>query len=416
MMRLTAGRRVRVPASLRALTRIDHGAETPPRALGLDPARVAAVWTACEALYRSGLHPAITLVVRREGRVVLKRSIGAISGTAPGERGPLRTLSPDTPLCLFSASKSITALLVHKLAEDGRLDLDDPVADYLPEFGAHGKHRVTIRQLLAHRAGIPSVPDVKPHPQLLHDWDGIVRQLCAARPLDPRFRTQAYHALTCGFVVGELVRRVSGLELNPALRQWFAEPLGCEHLRYGVAPEWRAQVPRSVHTGPRPAWWLSAYVRRAIGLPFAEAVAASNHPAFQTAVVPAGNIYATADEVSRVFQMLLDGGVFGGVRVLRPKTIAEALRPLSALRLDRTLLVPLRFSAGFMLGENPFGLFGPRCREAFGHLGFVSVLCWADPRRRISVALLNNGKSVAADGALRLAQVLTAIARAFPPP
>ena len=95
-------------------------------------------------------------------------------------------------------------------------------------------------------------------------------------------------------------------------------------------------------------------------------------------------------------------------------TVAEAIRPVGRIQYDGILMVPLRFSAGFMLGENPFGLFGPKSEQAYGHLGFVSVLCWADPQRDISVALLNTCKSVSPTGALAMARVLGAINRSCP--
>jgi CubicO group peptidase (beta-lactamase class C family) len=316
---------------------------------------------------------------------------------------------------MFSASKAISALLVHKLVDQGKLSLEDRVADYIPEFAARGKGSVSVRQLLAHRAGIPALPVRDPQPEILGDWDRIVQMLCAAPPFDPDFARQAYHALTCGYIVGELVRRVGAIELPQALRQWIAEPLGCRYLSYGLAPEHRAGLPRSVLTGPRPAWPLTVYVRHAIGVPFGRAVEFSNHEAFLSGVVPAGNIHATADDACRVFQMLLNGGELDGVRVLGEATVADARRPLGPIQYDRTLLLPMRFSAGFMLGEEPFGLYGPHCRQAFGHLGFMSVLCWADPQRDISVALLNTGKSIAPLGFLRLIQVMTAIAKACPP-
>jgi CubicO group peptidase (beta-lactamase class C family) len=403
-----------VPRDLRALSSIDYAAECDPRDVGMRDSGVAAIWSAVERLYRTGLHPAMTLVLRRRGKVVMKRAIGCTSGNLPGQREVQLPLHPDAPICLFSASKAVSALLVHKLVDQGRLGLEDCVADYIPEFAAHGKGHVSVRQLLGHRAGIPEMPLRDPPPEMLSDWDGIVRMLCQAPPFDPHFGRQAYHALTCGYIVGELVRRVGRIELRSALQQWLAGPLACRYLSYGLPVEQRRDLPRNALTGAGPVWPLSTYVRHIVGVPFERAVDLSNHPAFLDEVVPAGNIHASADDICRVFQMLLNGGELDGVRVLGEETVANALRPLGPIQYDRTLLVPLRFSAGFMLGENPFGLYGPNCRKAFGHLGLVSVLCWADPQRDIAVALLNTGKSVAPSGIVRLAQVLAAIGRACP--
>ena len=405
-------RLVKVPRDVAAITAIDHAAEADPQDTGVSEVARERIWTGLQGLYRTGVHPAITMVMRRHGQVVLKRSIGAVSGNAPGEIGPLVPLHPDSPVCLFSASKAISALLVHKLVEDGRLRLDDRVSSHIPEFAAAGKGAVTIRQLLAHRAGIPTLPVKHPDPSLLQHWDALVHLLCLAPPFDPRFEKQAYHALTVGFIVGELVRRASGKELRDYLHEVITGPLKLDTMSFGLTPERRALAPKSHGTGPKPFWPVTQYAQRIIGVSFERAAEAANEEGFLSSVVPSGNIFASADDACKVFQMLLNGGVLDGVRVLQPETVAEAIRPHGRIQYDGMLMVPLRFSAGFMLGESPFGLFGPRSHEAFGHLGFVSVLCWADPARDISVALLNTGKSMAPTGLLQLARVLGAVSRA----
>ncbi|HEX4871371.1 MAG TPA: hypothetical protein VFV27_03575, partial [Nevskiaceae bacterium] len=96
-------------------------------------------------------------------------------------------------------------------------------------------------------------------------------------------------------------------------------------------------------------------------------------------------------------------------------TVREAVRPVGRIQFDGMLNLPIRFSPAFMLGENPVGLWGPNCREAFGHIGFMTVLCWADPRRDLSVAILNTGKSVAPAAVLQMARVVGAITRACKP-
>jgi CubicO group peptidase (beta-lactamase class C family) len=378
-------------------------------------AGVERIWSAVEGFYRSGLQPAITLVIRRNGRIVMKRALGAAGGNGTDEEMSPVPLDPDAPICLFSASKAISALLVHKLVEQGRLSLDDTIADYIPEFAAHGKDRVTVRQLLSHRAGIPNLPHADPSPEMLHHWDQIVQMLCEAKPFDPDFDAQAYHALTAGFIAGELVRRITGRELSELLREWIAEPLGCRYMRFGLSPQDRAQAPRNVSTGIPPVWPLSVIARHVLGVSFEAAVEASNADAFYDSIVPAGNIWASADDTSRVFQMLLNGGTFDGVQVFKPETVAEMIKPTGRpWQFDRTLGIPLRFSTGFMLGGDPVGLYGLRSAQAFGHIGFMTVIAWADPARDISVALLNTGKSVSPSGFLRVVQLVHAITKACP--
>src|SRR2546430_12251814 len=117
--------RVAMPGDLRSISQIDRDAEVRPQDLGLKPERVEAIWTQIEEFYRTGVQPAITLVLRRHGKIVLKRAIGCVSGNVPGEENlPQVPLHSDSPICLFSASKAITALLVHKLVEQKKLRLE----------------------------------------------------------------------------------------------------------------------------------------------------------------------------------------------------------------------------------------------------------------------------------------------------
>lgn len=406
------GRRLALPDDPNRVTRIDRAAECDPQDAGMDRAGVERIWSAVEAMYRTRLHPSVTLVLRRHGRLVIKRAIGHARPEAIETQSPL---DPDAPQSLFSASKLITALLVHKLAEHGRLSLEDRVADHIPAFGQHGKGGITVRDLLAHRAGVPHIPREHADPSLLDDWDQVIRLICEQPLHHPDSTTQAYHALTSGFIAGELVRRAGDIELRDALREWIAAPLGCRYMTYGAEPWFRAQRARNAFTGPKPPWPLSIYFRRILGLPFKQAIDAAETDTFLSTVIPAGNIYASADDLSRLMEMLRSGGTLDGTRILEPETVRELRRPVGRIRRDRTLHFPIRYSAGCMLGENPVGLYGPRCGLAFGHLGFISILGWADPQRGVSAALLNTGKHMALDGLLRMEGVLWAINRTCRP-
>jgi CubicO group peptidase (beta-lactamase class C family) len=400
-----------IPRDLDSVTRL--GAEEAPEAAGMSRAGRERIWSAVKAFYATGTQPCVTVALRRRGRLVLHRAIGHVSGNEPGAGGEDKVQAlPDTPVCLFSGSKAVTALLVHKLADLGLLHLDDRVADYIPEYGQHGKYRTTIRLLLAHRAGIPSVPGAEVDHRIVFRWDEAVRTLCAARPLRHGGDWQAYHAITGGFILGELVRRVSGLSLHQALRQWLAEPLGCRHLSFGLPREHWAEAPPSVFTGPRVPWLVDRFCQRLVGAPFEETVRIANEEAFRGAVIPSGNIYATADEMARLFQMLLDGGEFEGRRLFQPGRVEEVVRPVGGRQFDGILLLPLRFSAGMMLGDSPVGLFGMHSRRAYGHIGLLHVVVWADPERELSCAILCNGKTIAPSSFGRLLQLIGCVGRA----
>ncbi len=398
-------RRPEVHPALEVTTR-NRAAEAEPRAVGLAPDAVAAIWRAVEKLYRSGAHPALAFCMRRHGRVVLD---GAIGHARPGVPA-----TPATLFNLYSASKAMTAMVVHLLDDRGRVHLDDAVAEYIPEFARHGKEWITLRHVLTHRAGIPTVPGHTFDVALLSDWDRVIAILCDARPPRPPGRRLAYHALTGGFIIGEIVRRVTGRDIRRFLREEILAPIGIQHLGYGVAPAELDQVAEDVATGaplPPPASWL---MRRALGVSLPEAVRIANDPRFRTAIVPAGNVIGTADEACRFYQLLLDGGVQNGVRVLEARTIRRAVAEQSYLELDLTIGLPVRYGMGFMLGGDRVSIYGPRTRHAFGHVGFTNVITYADPVRDIAVALMTSGKPFITPGQVTWLKVARTIAKVCP--
>ena len=386
--------------------------------LGIEPRGIDAIWRAVEAFFRTGFHPAISLCIRRHGEVILDRAIGHAEGTGPDDApgAPRRLATPDTPYCLFSASKAITAVLIHHLDDQGLLHIDDRVADYLPEFACHGKETTTLRHVLTHRAGIPSIagPEDVDRAALLLDWDQVVARLCAARPDWPPGRRLAYHAVTGGFILGEVVRRVTGKGIREVLAEQLLDPLGFAAMNYGLPPQQRARIARNAFTGRPAPFPFSRIVRRALGVPFREATRISNDPRWLEAVVPSGNICATANEASRFYQLLLNEGELDGVRVLDPRTVRRARTETAYLELDLTLGLPLRYGLGFMLGAPRLSLYGPGTPQAFGHMGFIENVTWADPQRQIAVALLNSGKPFLGAHLLRLRGVVAAIARHCP--
>ena len=393
------------------------GEEAPPAAVGATREGVRRVSRALEALYRTGLYPAIQLCVRRRGRVVVQRAIGHARGNGPrdgadAERVPV---TPETPFVIYSASKAITAMLVHKLDERRLLHLDDRVCDYLPEFASHGKEWMTIRHVLAHRAGIPNLPPDAMDLDLLQDPAHVVGILCEARPLSRPGRRLAYHAVSGGFVLGELVRRVTGQDVRAVLRKELCEPLGFRWMNYGVASQDVERVGRDAVTGLPLLPPMAALFRRALGVPFARAVELAGDPRFLTGVVPSANVVANADELCAFYQCLLDGGDLGGVQVFDPRTVRHATSEQTYLELDLTLGIPLRYGLGFMLGGTSLSLFGPDTPYAFGHLGFTNIISWADPARRLAVALVTSGKPFVSLDSLRLWSLLVEIGRAFPP-
>jgi CubicO group peptidase (beta-lactamase class C family) len=403
-----------VPRDLEAVTA--RGAEASPRDFGGERDAIERVWRSAEALYRTGLYPALQLCIRRHGQVALHRAIGYARGNGPGDpaRGARVPVTLDTPFCLYSASKAVTAMVIHKLDEQRALHIDDRVAEYLPEFARKGKRWITIRHVLSHRAGIPNLPAGAMDLELLQDPERVV-EILADLPLRYRAgRRLAYHAVSGGFVLGEVVRRATGSDIRSHLRKQIAEPLGLRWLSYGVQPEDLDALACDAVTGLPVVWPASWAFRRALGTGYAEAVRIASDPRFLTAIVPAANIVATAGEMAAFYQCLLDEGELDGVRVFEGRTVRRATVEDSYFEFDLTLGVPIRYGLGFMLG-GPVSLFGIGTPRVFGHLGFTNIFTWADPDRALAVALLTSGKPFLSLDVARLLALILEIGRAFPP-
>ena len=137
----------------------------------------------------------------------------------------------------------------------------------------------------------------------------------------------------------------------------------------------------------------------------------SNDPRFLCGIVPSANVIATANEFSRFYQLLLEGGTLDGVRVFDPRTIRRAISEQSYLELDLTLALPFRYGMGFMLGDGWLSPYGPDTPRAFGHIGFTNVIGWADPERQVTAALLTSGKPVISSHVVRVFQLLIELSR-----
>jgi CubicO group peptidase (beta-lactamase class C family) len=329
--------------------------------------------------------------------VVLDRAIGWARGVGPGEARDAERVpaTPDTPFCVFSSSKAVTATVVHMLADRGELDIGDHVVDYIPEFAGGGRDATTIDHVLSHRAGIPFVPRDMIDLDQLADEELLVNALPKMIARTRPGAALSYHAVSGGFVLGELVRRVTGKDIRSVLQAEILDPLGFRWTNYGVAPSDLDAVGHSYATGPILLPPFSTAITRALGLPGDEITRISNDPRFLTAIIPAGNVVTTANEMSRFMEILRLGGSMDGVTVMRPRTLKRALGERSYHEIDRTLGAPIRFGSGYMLGARRLSLYGPDTDDAFGHLGFTNVMFWADPRREISVGLITSGKPYA---------------------
>jgi CubicO group peptidase (beta-lactamase class C family) len=382
--------RIRIPTDLDAVTDVgaeDHGE--------FSAATADRIWRSARHWYAAGMHPAIQLCLRHNGKVVLNRAIGHGWGNGPAdppdaEKVPATTA---TPFCVYSAAKAISTTVVHMLVEQGHFSLDDLVCDYLPNYTSHGKDRTTIRHVITHSAGVPFATGPRPNLKRMNESDYAREKLGELKPIHRPGLMHIYHGLTWGPLVREIVSAATGRSIRDILADEILDPLGFRWTNYGVAEQDVPLVAPSHVTGkPLPAP-LAAAFRTAVGGTPQQIIPFSNTPLFLTGVIPSSSTISTADELSRFAEILCRGGELDGVRIMREDTLRAAVAPARRLRPDiATGLAPIRWGTGYMLGSTRFGPFGRDAPGAFGHTGLTNVAIWADPERHLSVGLISSGK------------------------
>jgi CubicO group peptidase (beta-lactamase class C family) len=208
---------------------------------------------------------------------------------------------------IFSTSKAITALAVQLAAERGLLELDAPIADYWPEYGTHGKHAITLRHVLAHRAGVPQMPP-EVTPELLGDWDWVTTRLAELQPMFPPGTTNAYHSMSFGWLLGEVLRRTDPLRRPFAriVEQELCAPLGVHSFWFGVPPKVEAHVAQLTFPQPPPPPSMAANL--AVPPQVALAPEVFNRADVHAACIPAVGAVANARSAARLFSVFANRG------------------------------------------------------------------------------------------------------------
>ena len=307
-----------------------------------------------------------------------------------------RPWTRDTIVNIASTTKGLTALCAHHLVDRGLLDLDAPVAKYWPEFAQAGKADLPVHLLLSHRAGLPAIDTPLPT-EAFYDWDRMTRALAAQTPWWPPGTRHGYHAFTFGWLVGEVVRRVSGRSLGTYWRQEVAEPLGIDcHIGLAAAHDVRVAdfipVPAPATGQPDPEAELleraGPMTQKAINNP-PKTVADMNTRAWRGAEIPAGNAHTHARALACVFGALACGGEVNGVRVVSAASVDRA-RAEQASGPDAVLFgTPTRFGLGFSLPPAGAGI-GASSATAFGSAGAGGSMAFADPEKHVSFAYVMN--------------------------
>ena len=347
-----------------------------------------------------------SLCVVVDGRIVVDLW-GGVADPATG-----RLWVEDTVVMVWSATKGATALCAHLLVDAGELDLDAPVARYWPAFGAAGKDGVTVRMVLNHQAGLPHVRDRLPEDAYC-DWDGMIRRIEAEPPFWEPGSRHGYHALTFGWMVGELVRRTTGQSLGAFFAKEVAAPAGLlfwiglpEQEHHRVAPSLLASPPRPGEPTSRNARVAAADPASIPALVFRNAgrfFARCNTPGVWAAEIPGANGITNGRGLAGLYAAVL--GDTGGDGLVTAVALARMGAVSSASGVDASLLIPTRFSLGFMKawdnrGQPPDAADSFLIGEpGFGHVGFGGSVGFADPDCRLAFgyALNRHGSRVTVD-------------------
>lgn len=298
----------------------------------------------------------------------------------------------DTIVNVWSVTKAVVALCALRLVDQGELDLDTPVAHYWPAFAQAGKAQVPVRYLLNHQAGLAAIAEPLPV-EAIFDWQRMTDALARQRPWWTPGTAHGYHAATFGWLVGEVVRRVSGQSIGRFLQNEIAQPLGLDFF-IGVTPEVAERVATVVlQAAPeQPASATEATIDpnsllAKVNNPALEDFALFNSHAWRATEIPAANGTTNARALARLYGALACGGAIDGVRLLSESLLNEATA-VSAEGIDQVFGFHSCIGLGFGLNRPP-GFMGPNA-AAFGHAGYGGSIGFADPVTGVGFGFVTN--------------------------
>jgi CubicO group peptidase (beta-lactamase class C family) len=343
-------------------------------------------------------------------------------GTRNGHDAPW---TRDTLAMCFSTTKGVASTALHLLADRGLVDYDAPVATYWPEFAQNGKEGITVRHVLSHSAGLHRFATIVDRSSRSLDWQYMADALARSAPSYRPGTSVGYHGLTFGWLVGEIVRRVSGKPIDQFVREELAGPLGVDGLHIGCPPEARERIaPLQPMAFPRLPGPLQP-VLNVVGIPFSYLLSAAGSPinprrianvfgvrsmedviyspAILDCAMPAVNGFFDAVSLGAMYAMLAGGGALNAVRLLSERSV-QRLSEIQNDQRDRVIMVPMQWRLGY------HRLVGTGLHGGFGHFGLGGSGGWADPDHDAALAMVCNRGSGTPIGDLRIVKLTNAVA------
>jgi len=340
------------------------------------------VQAAIDHMVDSGAERGVQVAVYQHGKLV----VDAVAGVADPATG--RKVTAETPFYNFSICKAAASTIAHILAERGLFSYETPVADLWPEFAAHGKQKVTVRQVLNHTAGVPGIP-LDTTLEDLCDWD----RMCAAIA-DEELWWQpgtkiGYHAYTFGYLVGEITRRATGKPISQLLREEVSGPLGVSDQLYFGMPESEqhrlAVLEDAPSNGsPMPEMPADLPMFKAGPMTLYPTAALGNRADILAADIPAGG-KTSANAIARMYASML--GDVDRVRLVSPERLREATN-LSASGVDQVFGMPTSWALGYAIG--PPGSTAEEAPDVFGSGGVGGSFAYGDRASGTSFAMTKN--------------------------
>ena len=333
---------------------------------------------AFDAALANGEELGVRFTVVRAGEVVLDLWGGH------ADREKTRPFNERTLTPVFSVTKALAAMLMARLVDQGKLAYDQTVASVWPQFAAAGKGEITVEQMLSHQAGLPGFLELM-EPADWFDWDLICGKLAAMAPMWPPGTASGYHAVTYGYLAGEVFRRVDGRTMGRALAEDVAGPLGLD-LFIGLPEREDGRVASLQRPNAFPKFGKMNDAVKAAFLTKWASPGGRGSEVWRRAEIPSANGHATALALAKLMDMMANGGG----DLLSPGGVA-ALARQRIVGDDLVLPFHISWGAGVMRNQG-LNLYGPG-QETFGHSGWGGACCLADPELGLGMAYVMNKQS-----------------------
>ena len=311
-----------------------------------------------------------------------------IVDTWAGTMGPndKRPVQRDSLFCSWSTTKGPTSTALHILAEKGIIEYDAPVTKYWPEFGKHGKDKITVAQAMSHQTGVYKRPTEDDFD--LTNWDAGLKHIEEAVPRFTPGTKTAYQALTFSWIAGGIIQKASGRHIKDVIREEIAEPLGLKDELYLGIPDGVEDRLTILDIWDPEDWGIPLDSEIFEAIPNTrEGWEPINTMRMRKACLPSSNGHFTAHALAKMYGALANGGEIDGVQLVSAERIAHMQRLITD-RMDLVGGIPIRRSIGFILGS-PTTIFGPR-ETSFGHDGAGGSTGFADPEVGLSIGVTLN--------------------------